>query len=103
MTDRGCVSVSTSCRTHDLSGRCTSCYKGYKLENSFCVLSDLNNQPPIDLGCASWDWDNQICLQCSNRFVLTSNGCTPVSDNCRTFNSAGDCTLCYKGYEVSQG
>ena len=34
MSEGGCVSVSTNCRTFDADGRCTSCYKGYDLEGS---------------------------------------------------------------------
>ena len=49
-------------RFHDESGDCTRCYKGYDLIEGACVFSDFNNQGPSDLGCKTWDWDNQVCL-----------------------------------------
>lgn len=102
MSENGCVAVSDQCRTFNEDGFCTSCYKGYKLEDGICRIEDINNQPS-DFGCAEWDWDNQICLKCSFRFIQTDSGCTPVSDNCASFNDQGDCTECYKGFEISQG
>ena len=61
-TENGCVPVSDHCAAHDESGDCTRCYKGYDLVEGACVFSDFNNQGPSDLGCKTWDWDNQVCL-----------------------------------------
>lgn len=30
-------------------------------------------------------------------------GCIPVSDHCRIFSDNGDCTDCYKGYDLIDG
>ena len=34
---------------------------------------------------------------------MTGSGCLAVNDNCATFNNDGECTSCFKGYEVSGG
>jgi hypothetical protein len=57
-----CVPVSDMCQSHDASGACTACYKGYDLVNGTCVFSASNNAHPADLGCKTWDWNNQVCL-----------------------------------------
>ena len=97
-----CVVVSDQCASHDASGSCTSCYKGYDLNNGRCELAP--ERKPSDVGCAQWDWDRQLCLQCSKRWVFNSQRvCVPVSDQCATHNGAGDCASCYKGYRLDNG
>jgi hypothetical protein len=57
-----------------------------------------------DVGCATWDWKNQVCLACSNRFVFNGQQkCVPVSDNCQIWNANGACTGCYSGYILNAG
>ena len=46
------------------------------------MFSDFNNQGPSDLGCKTWDWDNQVCLECSKNWISTKDGCVPVNDHC---------------------
>ena len=97
-----CVAVSDACSTWGADGACTACYKGYNLLNGACVVADLHG--PTDLGCKRWDWDNQVCLECSARWVKGANGvCVPVSDVCATWGADGICTACYKGYNLSNG
>lgn len=36
--------------------------------NGACVLVDAGY--PIDLGCKTWDWERQKCLECSSRWVF---------------------------------
>ena len=97
-----CVPVSDQCNTFDNSGACLSCYKGYSLSNGKCVLAAA--QQVSDVGCGSWDWDKQVCLKCSARFVFNANKvCVPVSDNCNSWNAAGECTSCYSGYVLNGG
>jgi hypothetical protein len=99
-----CVPVSDLCASHDASGACLSCFVGYDLSNGQCVYSPSNNAKPADLGCKTWDWTNQKCLACSNNWVFNSNGvCVPVSDNCKSHNSAGACLTCYIGYDLVNG
>jgi hypothetical protein len=74
------------------------------LVNGACVFSASNNAQPADLGCATWDWTNQKCLACSNRWVFNAKGaCVPVSDNCNTHDASGACTSCYNGYGLTNG
>jgi hypothetical protein len=62
-----CVPVDSFCSAFDrISGLCTVCYKGYTLNKGVCVLA--KNTEPNDIGCKVWDWDNQKCLQCSQRW-----------------------------------
>jgi hypothetical protein len=99
-----CVPVSDQCKTFDLSGLCVSCYDGYSLVNGQCSQSASNTAAPSDLGCGTWDWKNQKCLKCSNNWVFNNLGaCVPVSDQCQTYNLAGVCLSCYKGYDLKAG
>jgi len=99
-----CVPVSDQCQAHADNGDCTKCFKGYDLKNGTCVFSDSNNAKPSDLGCGSWDWDNQKCLKCSNNWFLNQdNVCVPVSDQCKTHIESGDCDSCYAGYDLKSG
>jgi hypothetical protein len=101
-SNKVCQSVSGQCKTWDNSGACLTCYVGYNLENGACNLAPISG--PSDVGCAKWDWTNQVCLNCSARWVFDSKGkCSPVSSNCQSFNSNGVCTACYQGYAVSNG
>lgn len=103
--NRVCVATSDLCRTIDPeSGDCTACYEGYDLEDGACVYSPSNNARPSDLGCGTWDWKNQVCLKCSNRWFFNSeNRCVPVDDNCNNYADDGSCTSCFPGYAVTNG
>lgn len=53
-------------------------------------------------GCAQWN--KKVCTKCSVRFYFNSeNICIPVSDNCRDWDSNGQCTTCYNGYSAVNG
>ena len=88
MADNSCVFVSDDCRTWGENGLCLTCYKGYELQSGICVRSQISSRD-LDIGCREWDWDNQICLKCSERWVMGPSGCIPISDFCQTFNSDG--------------
>ena len=99
-----CTPASDQCKKWDSAGLCTACFKGYDLRNGSCVFSSFNNAKPSDAGCGNWDWDNQICLQCSNGWAFNTNKvCTPVNDQCKSWDSAGLCTSCFKGYDLTNG
>ena len=101
-SNKVCTPVSDQCKAWDSKGLCTSCFKGYDLRNGNCVFSSFNNAKPSDSGCGKWDWDNQVCLECSKGWVFNANKvCTPVSDQCKTWDSAGLCTSCFSGYIIS--
>lgn len=93
-----CQSVSPLCREYNPSnGACTSCYPGYTVNGTTCVVGSVNN----DVNCRTFQ--NDVCTACYNGFFLNANGlCAQVSPLCRTFNNAtGACTSCYPGYEIS--
>lgn len=99
-----CTAVSDQCKAWDSNGLCTACFKGYDLKSGSCVASPSNNAKPSDIGCAQWDWDNQICLKCSKNWVFNTKGtCIQVSSQCLTSNTNGQCTSCYKGYDLVNG
>ena len=99
-----CVPVSDQCASHAGNGDCLTCYKGYDLRNEKCLFSGSNNARPSDLGCGTWDWDNQICLACSKGWVFNAKKvCEAASDLCRTNAGNGDCTSCYDGYDLKNG
>lgn len=92
--------VSTLCNTYDPNfGNCLSCYPGYTLSNSQCIIAQ---QPSAALNCRNFS--NGVCVQCSNRFYNLNGVCTPVSDYCNTYDlSSGNCTSCYQGFVLQQG
>ena len=96
-----CVPVSDQCRTFDPSGNCVTCYAGYNNVNGRCELAPI--EKPSDLGCATWNWKDKICLQCSDNWVMSNGKCVPVSDKCKTFDLSGHCVSCYKGYRLVNG
>ena len=103
MVDGNCVPVSDHCAAHDDNGDCTECFDGYDLTDGACVFSPSNEQGPTDLGCKTWDWKNQICLECSQWWVMVDGSCVPVSDHCAAHDDNGDCTECYVGFELQDG
>lgn len=103
-TNKVCTPVSDFCKSSTDNGVCTSCYSGYDLINGACLISSTNTARPSDLGCAAWDWGNNICLTCSKNWVFNSNKvCTQVSSFCKTSDEKGACTSCYAGYDLSDG
>ena len=60
-------------------------------------------ETPTDAGCALWNWDQKVCLKCSVNWVDVQGVCVPVSDQCKMFNLAGQCTDCYVGYNLNNG
>jgi hypothetical protein len=97
-----CVQVSDQCASSNAQGACVSCYKGYNLSNGKCQLAPIEN--PIDLGCATWDWNGKKCLACSTNWVFNTAGqCVQISDQCASSNAQGACLSCYKGYNLSNG
>lgn len=96
-----CISVDDSCSSWNDGGLCVTCYKGYNVLDGVCVRADQT--APKDRGCKAWDWDRQICLECSYRHVGRNGRCISVDDSCSTWNSEGNCNTCYKGYKISNG
>ena len=43
-------------------------------------------------------------MKCSSGWVFNADGkCVPVSDQCKAHAENGDCTDCYKGYDLKEG
>jgi hypothetical protein len=61
------------------------------------------NSKPSDIGCSNWNWNEQICLNCSSSWVLINGACKAVSPYCKTYDSTGACTSCFSGYNLSNG
>lgn len=101
---KACVPVSDQCKTHDDKGNCLTCYQGYDLNQGQCLFSSSNSAKPSDLGCATWDWNNQLCLKCSNGWTFNDKKiCVAVSDQCKTHDDKGNCLTCYQGYDLLNG
>lgn len=95
-----CCKVHPQCKIFNQDvGICEACYEGYGLVNGTCTIISLANQ--ANPGCQAWD-GNHNCLKCSVRWYPNADGvCTPVSDNCRTWDEqTGACLSCYSGYVV---
>ena len=78
-------------------GQCLSCYPGYSLINSNCVVS--SNQQPSDANCRTFDPSGN-CLACYTSFILTNGRCRAVNPQCRFYDQNGGCTDCYAGYTL---
>jgi hypothetical protein len=64
----------------------------------------VSKQNVTDIGCSSWDWNKQICLQCAKGWYQNSDKkCTRVSDLCKEVSNNGECTSCYTGYDLNKG
>lgn len=61
---------------------------------------DNGNLDPL---CKKFDWQQQICLECSERSFKNQQGvCTEVNPLCKTYNQLA-CLSCYPGYTLSNG
>lgn len=100
-----CVLADPLCRTWDrTNGNCLSCYKGYSLAGSGCVIAPnpIDNTQPSDLLCARWA--NGVCAQCSQGAYFVSGVCTQSDPLCKSYDSAsGSCLSCYNGYSLANG
>ena len=92
-----CSPVDSQCNTFNDRGQCLSCYPGYSLINSNCVVS--SNQQPSDANCRTFDPSGN-CLACYTSFILTNGRCRAVNPQCRFYDQNGGCTDCYAGYTL---
>lgn len=85
-----CLPRNPQCKTVDAQDGsiCTSCYPGYELQNSNCILP-RNDDKHCDLRAGL------LCLHCRNGYWLNNGICTQVRSNCRTYEQAtGACLSC---------
>jgi proprotein convertase subtilisin/kexin type 5 len=97
-----CTQVNPLCKTFDNNnGACLSCYSGYILLNSDCVLAP-DNKAPADILCAQWQ--SGVCTKCSQGAFFRSGVCYQSDPLCKTFDSVyGSCTSCFSGYYLFNG
>ena len=101
--------MNNQCNTWDSnSGACTSCYNGYVISRSNCVVGSGGQQPPMNPSagsipnCAQVSADGRYCVQCNYRFFLYNGVCQSVSEQCNTWDvNTGGCTSCFNGYVLS--
>lgn len=77
-----------------MNGYCTSCYNGFALSGSTCIVSNVSS---IDPSCKTLS--GNICVQCIDRYFKAQSGlCQQVSSLCNTWDSSsGNCLTCYPG------
>lgn len=97
-----CAVVNPLCLTFNMTnGNCLSCYQGYALNGSICVVS--NSTGPSDPNCKTWN--GSVCLECAFGAYFSSKGtCLIANPLCKTFDrSNGSCLSCYDSFELSNG
>jgi hypothetical protein len=122
-----CKLADQQCATfNSTNGQCTSCYPGYQLQNSKCIVSthtltqnttaspvapnastpqaspnSVSNLGAVPMGCIKMNSDSQQCLNCQWGFVLLNGSCIERDLNCQTFEGDSlNCLNCYNGYMV---
>ena len=103
--ERVCTPISDNCRTwNQETGACQTCYQGHVVnDNGECIVDPNPFIPAANSLCKTWDGTR--CLECSYRAYFNSeNVCTPISDNCNTWDLAtGNCLTCYHGFILVDG
>lgn len=124
--------VNALCNTWSSStGACTSCYTGYRLYGTTCVLGVSNCASysgivcigcdtgyslnggncvknvvivPVVQYCSTYDNGgvNRVCTGCYAGYVLVSGNCFVQIPGCYQYNNLGQCTLCYSSYQLYQ-
>ncbi len=91
-----CTQVDPYCKSYNkTNGACLSCYDGFTLTGTKCLLSVVVNIPY----CTSRSSSNGACLECMDGYYLSNNSCKSVSITCGTYNKQnGQCTSCISGY-----
>jgi len=76
------------------AGDCTTCATGHQLEHNLCH-KDVTN-------CSSFSSTTAgKCMECATDFVLTdTNACKPATENCKTHDGAGKCSVCSENYTL---
>jgi hypothetical protein len=123
-----CQKVSDDCNTWNTLGQCVTCYQGYRLSGTACIV---NSQVVVNTNTQSTTVNNQntninnnnggaIILSSSDnncRTPLATGGCqvcypsfyynqeagrcVTVNPLCKTWNNLGHCLSCYEGYYIT--
>lgn len=95
-----CVPVNPLCNTYSFNGACLSCYPGYTLSVTICIVSKQN-----DPYCKSWSQAG-VCVQCYAGYYYNQaqGACQALNPLCKTSNlTDGTCLSCYPGYNLNAG
>jgi proprotein convertase subtilisin/kexin type 5 len=95
-----CVPVNPLCSNYNSIGACLSCYPGYTILGSVCIVSRQT-----DPNCKSFS-QGGICTACYNGFFYNQaqTVCQPLNPLCKTSNlNDGTCLTCYPGYSPNAG
>lgn len=99
-----CYQVNTLCQTYDSNtGACLTCYLGYAISGTTCVVSNNPNpNPNVIPNCKRMSSSGTLCIECYPRYYLNSQSCLAVNPQCQTYDSyTGACLTCYLGYAIS--
>lgn len=93
-----CQVQNPLCKTLDVNtGGCLSCWPGYTLANSNCIVTQIQVQ--ADPYCINFI--NGVCTNCSSGYYYNSNDriCKALDPICKTSDMTnGRCASCYPGY-----
>ncbi len=94
-----CVPINPLCNTYNSSGACLSCYPGYAVSGTICIVSNKQSDP----NCKSYTAGGS-CASCYSGFYLNQaqSLCVALSPLCKTHNlTNGFCTSCFPGYNLN--
>jgi hypothetical protein len=95
-----CTPVNPLCKDYSFNGGCLSCYPGYSLSGTTCIVARQN-----DPYCRSLT-PGGICTACYTGYFYNQGkaACQPNNPLCKTSNQAdGSCTSCFPGYNLANG
>jgi hypothetical protein len=97
-----CQPVNNLCNTWDPFGKCLTCYSGYSIVGTNCVLGGANyiTTFPNTPNCAQIGI-NGLCALCYNGYYAVNGICQAVNNLCNTWNPfSGVCTSCVSRYQL---
>lgn len=95
-----CVPVNPLCNNYSSIGACLSCYPGYSISGSICIVSRQT-----DPNCKSFSLGG-ICTACYGGFYYNQAQalCQSLNPLCKTSNlTDGTCLSCFPGYSLNAG
>ena len=88
------------CDGYNNAGGCTSCYPGYTLSGTTCIVAKV--QDPF---CKTYTAGG-ICTDCYTGYYYNQIrlACQPLNPLCKSSNlNDGSCKACYPGYSLNNG
>ena len=89
-----CSKKIQNCSSYDNNGRCTQCFKGFKVSNNGTIC---------EIGiekCKYFNKTNSICYSCEYNYVLYNNSCYKEIERCKIYDEEDQqkCKKCVEGY-----